>query len=103
MTKAMGNLRLYVTGQAKFWRLLRFHCILICLCCSVFEKIVEMYNGISGNISVIRSPLYSCESPSSTRLPTAMWWWHTRPTQQSSVTPAKERAPMTDSASGGRG
>ena len=41
--------------------------------------------------------------PSSTWPPAVSGWRHARPTLQPSVIPAKERAPMTGSASGGRG
>ena len=41
--------------------------------------------------------------PSPTWPPAASLWLHARPTHQPSVAPAKERAPMTNSESGGRG
>ena len=41
--------------------------------------------------------------PTSSWPPAASWWLHAPLTQQPSDEPAKEQAPMTASASGGRG
>ena len=46
-------------------------------------------------------PQKQLQLPSSTRPPAASRWLHALPTQQPYDLPAKERAPMNDSASGG--
>ena len=55
-----------------------------------------IFENVSYNI-----PKKQLRRPSATGLPSAPQQCHARPTQQPSEAPAKERAPMTDSASGG--
>ena len=59
---------------------------------------IDLWKHFSYNVSKQQLRL-----PTSTWPPAASQWLHSRPTHQTSVAPAKKRAPMTNSASGGRG
>ena len=61
-----------------------------------------MSKWIFENMPVIKYPKNSCDSRAPLGPPAASRWFHARPTQQLSHVMAKERAPMTTSASGGR-
>ena len=73
--------------------------------CIMRSVVVVMSKRICVNILVMTDlvPKKQLRVPRSTRPRAGSGWRHARPTQQLSVTPTKERAPMTDSASGGRG